>query len=44
MVFVVALSKAAFKEGGDYTWVDVVEKDNHYFHLNRPGFAGDSIS
>ena len=30
MVFVVALSKVAFKEGGDYTWIDVVEKD--YFH------------
>ena len=32
MVFVVALSKAAFEEGRGYTWIDVVEKDKHYFH------------
>lgn len=32
MVFVVALSKASFKKGGDHTWIDVVEKDKHYFH------------
>jgi len=32
LVFVVALSKKPFKADGDYTWVDVVEKDKHYFH------------
>lgn len=32
MVFVVALSRAAFKEGGDYTWIDVVEKRSYLEH------------
>ena len=31
-VYVVALSKAPFKKDGDYTWIDIVEKDKHYFH------------
>ena len=39
MVFVVALSKATFKEGGDYTWIDVVEKDKHYFHPIGRGWS-----
>ena len=32
MVYVVSLSKASIKEDGDYTWIDVVEKDRCYFH------------
>ena len=31
-VFVVSLSQAPIEEGEDYTWIDVVEEDNHYFH------------
>lgn len=32
MVYIVSLSKNPIKENGDYTWIDVVEKDKHYFH------------
>ena len=32
LVFVVSLSKDPIKEDRDYTWIDVVEKDKHYFH------------
>lgn len=38
MVLVVALSKAAFNKGGDYTWIDVVEKDTYYFHPTGKGW------
>lgn len=31
-VLVVSLSQAPINEGEDYTWIDVVEDDNHYFH------------
>ena len=31
-VFVVSLSQDPIKKGKDYTWNDVVEKDNCYFH------------
>ena len=37
-VYVVALSTKSFKDGGDYRWVDVVEKDKHYFHPIRKGW------
>ena len=39
MVFVVALSKAAFKEGGNCTWIDVVEKDKYYFDPTGRGWS-----
>ena len=31
-VFVVALSAQPIKDGDDYTWIDVVEKEGRYFH------------
>ncbi len=31
-VFVVSLSSQAIKEDNPYTWVDVIERDNSYFH------------
>ena len=37
-VYVVALSSASIEEGKDYTWIDVVEKDNCYFHPMRKGW------
>jgi hypothetical protein len=32
LVYVVSLSAQPIKEGDDYTWIDVVEKDSRYFH------------
>ena len=32
MVYVVSLGSQAMREGGTHTWIDVVEKDNAYFH------------
>ncbi len=32
IVFVVSLSSEPIKEGDSYSWIDVVEKDNCYFH------------
>jgi hypothetical protein len=32
LVYVVALSREPVKEGDTYTWIDVFEKDNMYFH------------
>ena len=37
-VYVVALSSASIEKGKDYTWIDVVEKDNCYFHPMRKGW------
>jgi hypothetical protein len=32
MVYVVSLSSKAVRQSGTHTWIDVVEKDNAYFH------------
>ena len=32
MVYVVSLGSQAMREGGTHTWIDVVEKDEAYFH------------
>ena len=37
-VYVVALSKEPIKEDEGYTWIDVVERDNCYFHPIRKGW------
>ncbi|MFB3107108.1 MAG: hypothetical protein ACE1ZA_19600, partial [Pseudomonadales bacterium] len=32
LVYVVSLSNREIRDGGGYTWIDVVEKDERYFH------------
>lgn len=39
MVYVVSLGSQAMREGGTHTWIDVVEKDNAYFHPIGDGRA-----
>ena len=40
-VYVVALSQDPIKGDRDYTWIDVVEKDKHYFHPIKKGWPDE---
>ena len=43
-VYVVSLSDKPIKADGDYTWIDVVEKDKCYFHPVGKGWPDEPLN
>ena len=44
LVYVVSLSGKPIQAHGDYTWIDVVEKDRCYFHPKGKGWPKEPLN